>query len=108
MYYGINLDAAFRGEHEPSHIAELVRFLPQDSSLGRAYSDDAVWTLDRTLLALLYNSLNMLMWGMSDKSKRGAQPTRIGPSYIRLKKRTLEAQAMPIDELMAKLSMERR
>ena len=107
-YYGIDLDHAMGGEHTPYHIAELVRFLPHDGSIGRAYDEDAAWSLDRTLVAMLVNSLNALIWGMGDKSKRGPQPDRVGPSYMRFKKRTLEAQAMPIEQLMEILSRERR
>ena len=105
-YYGIDWDR--REKHTPTHIAALVKHLPQDSALCRAYSEDAEWTLDRVLLATIANSLNMLIWGMGDKSKRGNRPQMIGPSWMRLKTRTLDAQAMPIDELLAKLSLERR
>lgn len=95
------------GEHSPHHIAELVRFLPQDSNVHAAYDVDAQWTLGNTLLALLVNDLNLLMWGMSDKSKRGSKPDLIGPSYLRTHKRTLQAQAMPIEQLMEILNRER-
>ena len=67
-----------------------------------------MWTADRTLLAALVNSLNLLMWAMSDKSKRGPRPDRVGPSYMRGRMRRLEAQSMPISELMEILSRERR
>lgn len=106
-FYGIDLDHAMRGEHTPNHIAELVRFVPQDSALVRAIDDDAMWTLDRSLLAALLNSLNLMIWGMSDKSKRGAKPEMVGSSRMRNNGRALDAQAMPIDELMAVLSLER-
>lgn len=103
-YYGIDLDKAISGEHTPNHIAELIRFLPQDSNISKAYNADADWTIERTLLAMLVNTLNMFMWGISDKSKRGAQPERIGPSYMRLKNRKIDAQVMPADELLKKLT----
>ena len=107
-YYGINLDNVEECNHSPHHIAELVRFLPQESCVGRAYDEDAAWNYERTLLAAILNSLNLLIWGMSDKSKRGAKPEQVGPSYMRFKKRTLDAQVMPISELMEKLQLERR
>jgi hypothetical protein len=96
------------GEHTPHHIAQLIHFLPSDSNIARAFNPDAEWNTERTLLAMLVNSLNLFMWSMGDKNKRGPQPQRIGPSYMRLKTRTLDAQSMPIDELMRKLSLERR
>jgi len=106
-YYGIDLDDATAGGHTPHHIACLVENLPQDSCVSKAYNKDAEWTLERTLLAALVNSLNMLIWGMSDKKSRGQQPRRVGPSYMRLKERKIEAQAMPISELMEKLNRPR-
>ena len=72
-----------------------------------AYEPDAKWTIERTILAIIANSLNMLIWGMSDKSKRGKRPQLIGPSYLRNKQRTLDAQVMTIDELMEKLNKPR-
>ena len=105
-FYGIDWDKA--QEHSPIHIAALVKHLPQDSAICRAYDEDAQWTMDRVLLATIANSLHMLMWGMSDSKKRGPRPEMIGPSWMRFKTRKLEAQAMPIDELMEKLSAARR
>ena len=107
-YYGINLDNAMGGEHSAAHIAALVQFMPHDSSVSKAYDDDAVWTVDRVLMATLINSLHLLMWGMSDKAKRGAKPEPVGPSWMRTRTRTLDAQVMPISELLEKLSLERR
>lgn len=95
------------GEHTPHHIAELVRYVPQDSALRETGNEDAGWNLDRTLLAMILNSLNLLMWGMSDKNKRGAQPEAILPPSMKHKSRRLDAQVMRIDELMEILSRER-
>lgn len=97
-----------RGEHTPHHIAELVRFLPQDSALYATVDEDAAWDMDRTLLAMIYNSLNLLMWGMSDKNKRGAKPEMILPKRMKRKSRTIDAQVMPISQLMEILARERR
>ena len=95
------------GAHTPHHIACLVENLPQESSVHRAYNPDAVWTLENTLLATLVNSLNLLLWSMGSKKNRGKRPQLVGPSYVRNKTRTLEAQAMPIDELMKRLNAPR-
>lgn len=96
------------GEHTPNHIAELVRFIPHDSALGASVDEDAAWDMDRTLLAMILNSLNLLIWGMSDKNKRGAKPEQILPKHLKRKSRKLDAQVMSIDELKAALSLERR
>lgn len=85
----------------------MVEHLPLDSSVHRAYNIDAVWTVENTLLATLVNSLNLLIWSMGSKNKRGQRPQLIGPTYMRNKTRTLEAQAMPIEELMKKLNLPR-
>ena len=106
-FYGIDIDHAMRGEHTPHHIAELVKFVPHDSALGAVYDEDSVWTMDRTLLAFIYNSLNLMMWGMSDKRKRGAKPEQILPKRMKQHKRSIDAQAMTIEELMNVLARDR-
>ena len=85
-----------------------MRFLPQDSALYATVDEDAAWDMDRTLLAMIYNSLNLLMWGMSDKNKRGAKPEMILPKRMKRKSRTIDAQVMPISQLMEILARERR
>lgn len=105
-YYGIDLDAAMRGEHSAAHIAALVAYLPSDCALRREYDKDAAWTLRDVLLASILNSLNMLIYGMGDKRKRGRKPQLVGPDYMTKKK--LPARAMSVDELMRELNKPRR
>lgn len=105
-FYGIDLDAAMRGEHTAAHIAALVRYLPSDCALRRERDDDAAWTLRDILLASILNSLNALIYGMGDKKKRGKRPSLIGPNY--LTKKTLPARVMSADDLMRELSKPRR
>ena len=96
-----------RGDHSAAHIAALIEYLPSDCSLRRLNDKDAKWTLEATLLAGILNSLNALIYGMSDKRKRGKPPEPVGPSYM-TRKRTLPARSMSADELLAELSKPRR
>lgn len=108
-YYGIDLDDAMAGRHSAAHVAALVACLPSDCHVLRAESPDAIWTLDSVLLASILNSLQGLIWGMSDKAKRGDRPKPIGPSYLTDRPRhKLPAQVMPIDELDRKIETYRR
>lgn len=107
-YYGIDLDKAMAGEHSARHVAALVAYLPSDSNINRARDKDAAWTLEATLLASVLNSLNSLIYGMSDRRKRGNPPEMVGPSYMARKRRTLPARAMDASELMLELSKPRR
>lgn len=108
-YYGIDLDHAMNGEHTAGHIASLVVCLPSDAALFRTINPDAAWTLQSVLLAAIFNNLTGLIYGMSDKRKRGSKPKRIGPSWIvNQDKRKLDARPMSITELMAELSKPRR
>ena len=98
-----------RGEHTPHHIAELVRFLPSDSALRASVDIDKGWNLESKLTAMLLNSLNLLIWGMSDKNKRGAQPEKVLPPSMKKKHdKTLAAQTMTVKQLTAILALERR
>ena len=109
QHYGIDWDDAVSGRHSPRHIAALIEHLPQGARLRCAYSDDARWTGELQLLAGIYNSLNALIWGMSDKRKRGSMPAPVGPSYMTAgRTRRLGARVMDRDSLMAALSKERR
>lgn len=105
-YYGIDLDAAMRGGHSAAHIAALVAYLPSDCALRRTLDEDAAWTLRDILLASILNSLNMLIYGMGDKRKRGKRPQMVGPSYMVKKK--LPARVLTVDELLAELNKPRR
>lgn len=105
-FYGIDLDHAIQGEHTPHHIAELVRFLPKESALVSSVDEDRGWNLESTLTAMLLNSFNLFIWGMSDKKRCGMKPESVLPPSMK-KKKTLTAQAMTIDELKRVLALER-
>lgn len=105
-FYGIDLDAAMRGEHSAAHVAALVAYLPSDCALRRKDDPDAAWTLRDILLASILNSLNMLIYGMGDKKHRGRKPSLVGPDYMTKKK--LPSRVMSVDELMRELSKPRR
>ena len=90
-------------------MAALVACLPSDCAVNRARSGDAKWTLEAQLLAYLVNQINDLLYGMSDPKRRGKRPDLIGPEFMRnARSRTLDAQVMTIDQLMAELSKPRR
>lgn len=108
QYFGIDLDAAMRGEHSARHIALLVTQLPQQARLTQLVNKDAAWTLTDVLMAVLINNFRMFVYGMSDPKKRGAKPELIGPSYLTKQKKTLPARVLPINKLMEELSKPRR
>ena len=107
--YGIDLDHAMAGEHSAYHVAALVAHLPSDACIFTARSKDALWGLDDVLLASLLNSLNILIYGMSDPKRRGREPQLVGPSYLTTKRgRKLDGREMTADALMAILNKNRR
>lgn len=110
QYYGVDIDRAMAGEHSAQHVSALVTQLPSDARLRHVDDDDREWDLDRTLLAALLNCFNALLYGMSDKRKRGRRPQLVGPSYMTGDRdgRKLDAQVMTVDELNEILSMARR
>ena len=108
QYFGIDLDAAMRGEHSASHIALLVTQLPQQARLVQFINKDAAWTLSDVLMAVLINNFRMFVYGMSDPKKRGQKPELIGPSYLTEQKKTLPARVLPIDKLLEELNKPRR
>ena len=110
QYYGIDLDHAMMGAHTAHHVACLVMQLPPDARIRIASHEDSVWTLNDVLTASLLNSLNGLIYGMSDRRKRGKKPELIGPSWMRDQShwRSLPARTMPISELMEILNKPRR
>ena len=109
QYYSIDIDRAMRGEHTAHHIACLVMQLPSDARIRTAENEDSMWTLNDVLTACLLNSLNGLIYGMSDKRKRGRKPELVGPSWMKgdTRKRSLPARIMPVSELMQILEMPR-
>lgn len=107
--YGIRLDEAMGGALPVELVAVLAEQLPQSCRWRVSYDRDAWWNGDRVLQAALVNSLNLLIWGMADKAKRGPAPRRVGPSWMAGdSSRTLPAVAMGRDELLAELSKPRR
>lgn len=96
------------GAHSTSHVAALAVQLPPDARIRVAEDKDRAWTLDSVTLACILNSLNALIYGLGDPKRRGAEPKPLGPSWLtRQAMRTLDARALPIDELMAELSKPR-
>lgn len=110
QYYGIDLDRAMAGEHTAVQVAACAKCLPQGSRLSVLSNKDNAWGLTDVVLACISNSLNALIYGMSDKRKRGRRPEPIGPSWMteRDSKRMLPARAMSITKLMEELGKPRR
>ena len=91
------------------HIAALVAFLPHDACIRKAANKDAAWGIDQQLLAGVYNSLNSLIWGMSDPKRRGAEPKPVGPSWMTGGgMRSLEARVLTPEQLMTELARPRK
>jgi hypothetical protein len=96
------------GAHSVYHIACLVNQLPPNARIRTVENRDNNWTLNDVLNASVLNSLNSLIYGMSDKRKRGKPPEIIGPSWMQKKNtRSIPARAMPVDELMRILQLPR-
>lgn len=106
-FYGIDLDDAMAGAHSAGHVAALMAHLPSDASIYRATNDDAAWTLDSSMLALIFNLMQTYLYAMADKRTRGKPPEMVGPSWMK-GGRKADARAMTIDELMAALQLPRR
>lgn len=104
--YGINLDEAMEGAYTAPFVASLAMQLPQDCRWRVSYDSDAWWTGDRVLAANLVNNLRGLIWGMSDRRRRGPEPKPIGPSWMR-GNRKAQALAMTSAELMERLGRPR-
>ena len=97
------------GGHAPEHIAALVAHLPTDAALFVAENPDAAWTREAIMLADIRNNLVNLMWSMGNPRKRGARPKPIGPSWMtKGSMRSLQARALPVDELLAELAKPRK
>lgn len=105
--YGIDLDEAMEGAHSAPFVASLAMQLPQDCRWRVSYDGDMWWTGDRMLLAALANALNGLIWGLSDKRKRGMPPRQVGPSWATDRGRKAPAMAMDRDRLVELLSRPR-
>lgn len=99
-YYGVDIDHAMAGEHTAAHVAVLAAYLPSDAAIRVEMDEDAVWTLDRALLASVVNYISAFAHG-------GKKSPYIGPKSG-APKSTVPAMAMSADELMEKLSRPRR
>lgn len=108
-HYGVDIDHAMAGEHSAAHVAALVANLPLDARVYVAHDKDASWTREEIILAEIRNALHSLIYGMSDKRKRGKAPDPIGPSWMTEKStRRLESRALDIPELLEELNKPRR
>ena len=107
--YGIDIEQAMGGAHSAEHVAALARHLPSTSRIAKSVNQDAAWSLTDILLAVIANTLRGLVWGMSDRRKRGPRPKLIGPSWMtKGNTRTLESRVLPIDQLVEELNLPRR
>lgn len=106
--YGVSLEDAAAGERSPEFVAALALQLPPDCRWRVAEDRDAWWTGDRMLAASLVNSLNGLVWGMSDKRRRGPRPRPVGPTWAVGGSRKAATVAMDREALMRELRKPRR
>ena len=69
---------------------------------------DSFWTLENILQATLINDLRWFAYVLG--GSKGAEPERIGASWMKKPKNTrnMDAMAMPIDELMERLARPRK
>lgn len=108
QFYGIDIDHAMNGAHTPIHIAALVEKLPPKSRVLFELDKDSYWDLPDILMATLINHFRLFVWSLG--GAKGAEPERIGPSWMKKKanSKKLEAMAMPIDSLLEELSKPRK
>ena len=82
--------------------------MPPDARIRVIENDDAVWTLERVLLADIRNHLAMILWALGSGKNR-PKPALIGASWMRSDNTSkLDAQVMTVDELMTELRKPRR
>lgn len=107
--YGVCLDDAFCGRYAPDFVASLVVQMPEDCRWRVAENPDALWNMDRTLLALLVNQMQGYIWANADKKKRGPKPKPIGPRWLVESDNTRKLPAMPMSRemLLAELAKPR-
>lgn len=105
--YGIVLDEAMEGRYGATFVASLTSQLPSSCRWRVSYDRDSWWDAERMLLASLVNNLRGLIWGMSDRSARGPEPTPVGPSWA-TGVRQRGGMAMAAGDLMRALSLPRR
>lgn len=97
--YGLNMERAERDGNSAAFVADLAAQLPP---VQQATNPDAAWGMVETLLALIFNQLNALTWGLG--GGKGQKPPKIGPSWlVKANNSSLPMQVMPIEELEKRL-----
>lgn len=109
QHYGVYLDDAMDGRYSPDFVASLVTQMPEDCRWRVAEDRDALWNMDRVLLALLVNQMQGYIWANADKKKRGPKPKPIGPKWLVEADNTRKLPAMPMSRemLLAELAKPR-
>ena len=108
QHYGIDLDAAVDGAHTARHCGALVAQLPAGARLRVCEEPDDRWTLELSMLAMLANQLNALIYMLGAK-KGDPKPALVGPSWMTSgRSNKVQAQVMTIEQLRAELAKPRR
>lgn len=104
--YGVCLDEAAEGRWGAAFVASLTDQLPTSCRWRVSYERDAWWDADRMLTASVLNNLRGLIWGLSDKERRGPEPEPVGPAWAKGVRRP-RAVAMDAGSLMRELAKAR-
>ena len=109
QHYGVCLDEAREGRYSPDFVASIVAQMPEDCRWRVAEDQDALWNMDRVLLALLVNQIQGYIWANADKKRRGPRPKPLGPKWLVEADNTRKLPAMPMSRemLLAELSKPR-
>lgn len=109
QHYGVYLDDAMEGRYSPDFVASIVAQMPEDCRWRVAEDQDALWNMDRVLLALLVNQMQGYIWANADKKRRGPRPKPLGPKWLVESDNTRKLPAMPMSRemLLAELSKPR-
>lgn len=109
QHYGVCLDDAMEGRYSPDFVASIVAQMPEDCRWRVAEDQDALWNMDRVLLALLVNQIQGYIWANADKKRRGPRPKPLGPKWLVEADNTRKLPAMPMSRemLLAELSKPR-
>ena len=109
QHYGVCLDDAMEGRYSPDFVASIVSQMPEDCRWRVAEDQDALWNMDRVLLALLVNQVQGYIWANADKKRRGPRPKPLGPKWLVESDNTRKLPAMPMSRemLLAELSKPR-
>lgn len=109
QHYGVCLDEAMEGRYSPDFVASIVAQMPEDCRWRVAEDQDALWNMDRVLLALLVNQIQGYIWANADKKRRGPRPKPLGPKWLVEADNTRKLPAMPMSRemLLAELAKPR-